>query len=125
MKARYFTLDEANALLPQIEPLMGQLLNTRDRAARLSQSIKDLLETRGDFGNPTATTLAQDFATIERLIEQIQAYGCVIKDLNGGLLDFLAQKNGRDVYLCWRYGESKIEYYHELHTGFAGRQLFE
>ena len=65
-----------------------------------------------------------DFAVIERQIAELQSYGCVIKDLNGGLVDFLAERNGREVYLCWRYGEDRIEYYHELHTGFQGRRKF-
>jgi hypothetical protein len=62
---------------------------------------------------------------IEGLIDEIKAYGCVLKDLNAGLLDFLAERDGREVYLCWRYGEDKIEFYHELHTGFQGRRPFQ
>jgi hypothetical protein len=46
----------------------------------------------------------------------------VVKDINVGLLDFLADRHGRDVYLCWRYGEPRIEFYHDLHNGFNGRQ---
>ena len=75
-----------------------------------------------DRGSYQASSLAQDFATIERLIEEIEAFGCVIKDLNGGLLDFLAERGDREIYLCWRYGEDEITHYHELHTGFSGRR---
>jgi hypothetical protein len=53
--------------------------------------------------------LTQDFAAIERMLEKIRAYGVVIKDVNAGLLDFLSERNGRDVYLCWRYGEDRVE----------------
>jgi hypothetical protein len=45
--------------------------------------------------------------------------------MNGGLLDFLSERNGRDVYLCWRYGEPTISHYHELHTGYNGRRPIE
>lgn len=92
----------------------------------LSHQVEDTIgNTRSDFGGDVATRLAQDFVTIEALVDEIQAHGCVIKDINAGLLDFWAQKDGRDVYLCWRYGEEKVAYYHELHTGFKGRRPFE
>ena len=125
MPARFFTLEEANALLPKIRPLMDTLLMRRAKAARMSREIEELFEDlRVDRGSPVLSELTQDFASIERLIGEIQSYGCVIKDLNVGLLDFLAERNGREVYLCWRFGEDNIEYYHELHTGFQGRRLF-
>jgi hypothetical protein len=73
---------------------------------------------------PVFSELTQYFAAIQRLINEVQGHGCVIKDLNVGLLDFLAERNGREVYLCWRFGEDKIEYFHELHTGFQGRKRF-
>lgn len=123
MPIRYFTLDEANALLPTIEPLMGRLLEKRARAARLTQEIQPLLaDVRVDVGGTIPSELVQEFADIEALLAEIQSFGCVVKDLNGGLLDFLSERNGRDVYLCWRYGEPMISHYHELHTGFNGRR---
>jgi len=66
--------------------------------------------------------MALDFVEIGQLIQQLQAMGCVVKDINVGLLDFLCDRDGRDVYLCWRYGEPEISFYHDLHTGFNGRQ---
>ena len=75
-----------------------------------------------DFGGPLPSALVQDFIAIEQLINRIKSYGCLIKNLEGGLVDFLAQIDGRDVYLCWRYGEDRVEFYHELHSGFQGRK---
>lgn len=123
---KYFTVEEANALLPMLEPLMEQLLNRRAKASRLAQQWGHLLsDYRSNVGSAELSALTQDFVAIERMIDQVQAYGVVIKDVNAGLLDFLSERNGRDVYLCWKYGEDKIEYYHELHTGFSGRQQVE
>jgi hypothetical protein len=123
MPVRYFSVDEANALLPQIEPLMGQLLERRARVVRARQEVEALLEDlHSDVGGPVASEMVQDFAAIERLAARIQAFGCIIKDMNAGLLDFLTERNGREVYLCWRYGEPRVAFYHELHTGFNGRQ---
>ena len=123
---KYFTVEEANAMLPILEPLMKQLLARRARASRLAQQVGGILsDLRSNVGGAELSTLTQDFIAIERMIAKVQSYGVVIKDINAGLLDFLSQRNGRDVYLCWKYGEDKIEYFHELHTGFAGRQLVE
>ncbi|MEZ4592412.1 MAG: DUF2203 domain-containing protein [Chloroflexota bacterium] len=120
---KYFTVEEANALLPKLRPLLENLLNRRARASRLAQQNGHLT---GDYysnvGSLELSTLMLDFVAIEQMIEQIQAYGVVLKDVNAGLLDFLSERNGRDVYLCWKYGEDKVEFYHELHTGFAGRR---
>ena len=125
MSTRYFTLEEANRLLPILQPLMAELLEKRARVVREYKKIEATLNDLSlDVGGPIASALVLDFQAIETLINQIQKHGCVIKDLNVGLLDFLAQRNGRDVYLCWRYGEDKIEFYHELHTGFMDRHTF-
>lgn len=120
---KYFTVEEANALLPRLKPLMKHLLNRRARASRLAQQNRHLTsDYYNNVGSAELSTLTLDFVAIEQMIEQIQAYGVLIKDVNAGLLDFLSERNGRDVYLCWKYGEDKVEFYHELHTGFAGRR---
>lgn len=123
MSIRYFTVEEANALLPQLSPLVGRLLDLRARATHESRAIAGILsDLSSDVGGPEASRLAQEFAEIERLVAQIRDHGCVLKSLEAGLLDFLCLREGRDVFLCWRYGEPSIQYYHELHTGFQGRR---
>lgn len=123
MAARYFSVEEANALLPTIRPLMARLLEKRARAVHLSREVEPLLDKLHlDVGGPMLTSMAQDFEEIDRLIRQLQSYGCVVKDINVGLLDFLADRNGRDVYLCWRYGEPAVAYFHDLHTGYNNRE---
>ncbi|NHZ72240.1 MAG: DUF2203 family protein, partial [Aquificales bacterium] len=90
------------------------------------QEMGDLLaDLRVDVGGPVLSELAQDFDTIERMIHAIQGYGCVVKDINVGLLDFPAEKDGQEVFLCWRYGEEEIAYYHDIHEGFNGRSLID
>jgi hypothetical protein len=122
MSLRYFTVVEANSLLSELKPLVGELLERRARASRTGQEIKELLgDLSSNIGGRPASELALEFVEIERLIRQIQAYGCVIKSLEAGLVDFLSERNGRDVFLCWRYGEPTVAYYHELHTGYQSR----
>ncbi|MFZ0545569.1 MAG: DUF2203 domain-containing protein [Candidatus Promineifilaceae bacterium] len=123
MPVRYFTLDEANALLPEIRPLMSEMLNRRGRVVESRHELIPILKSpHQDVGGGIASDVVHDFVAIERLAKKIRGYGCVIKDLNAGLVDFLSERDGRDVYLCWRYGEPSVEYYHELHTGFNGRE---
>jgi hypothetical protein len=58
---------------------------------------------------------------METLVKAIQGTGALLKDLNSGLVDFLTIREGRQVYLCWRFGEDEISYWHEIETGFSGR----
>lgn len=123
MGMRYFTVEEANELIPVLEPLVGELLERRAKASHEGRAMADLLEDlNSNIGGPQASLLAMEFAEIERLVNQIQSFGCVMKSLEAGLVDFLYDRNGRDLFLCWRYGEKKIEYFHELHTGYQSRQ---
>jgi hypothetical protein len=123
MGMRYFTLEEANALLPELSPLVGRLLELRARVSHNSRAIGEVLsDLRSDVGGPGASRLVKEFEEIESLVNRIQSYGCVMKSLEAGLLDFLCERDGRDVFLCWRYGESAIMYFHELHSGYQGRQ---
>ena len=121
--AQHFTVEEANAILPEIDVLMDRLQFHRSRMIKLRREIVQLLELKeSDIGGSVASSLVSDFIAIERLMNQIRSHGCLIKDLNTGLVDFLSKRDGREVYLCWRYGEPRIDFYHELHTGFKNRQ---
>ena len=120
---KYFTVEEANALLPTLEPLLKEVLDRRARVSHAAQGeIALLSDFQSNIGNETTSDMVQDFIVIETLLAEIRSYGCTVKDINAGLLDFLCDRNGRDVYLCWKYGEPEVSYYHELHTGFQGRQ---
>ncbi|MCP5097095.1 MAG: DUF2203 domain-containing protein [Chloroflexi bacterium] len=123
MPTKYFTVEEANDLLPTIEPLVSKLLEKRAKVTSIGQSMPHLLrDVHSGIATPETSEMVQEFANIDQLIYQIQAYGCVIKSINAGLVDFLADHNGRDVYLCWQIGETSITHFHELHNGFNGRQ---
>lgn len=123
MIPRYFTIEEANELLPTIEPLLAELLKRRAGVVRARDEIEPILEDlHSNVGGAAASEMAQEFMVITQLLEKIQAHGCIVKDMNAGLVDFLAKIEGRDVYLCWRFGEPRVAHYHDLHTGYNGRQ---
>lgn len=105
---------------------MAELLERRAKAVQLSKQISALLQdSHVDIGGSVTSELTQDFAIIEKLHSEIKSYGCIVKNIDAGLVDFLSQIKGRDVYLCWRYGEEQVQHYHELHTGFRGRKAIE
>jgi hypothetical protein len=123
MTARYFTLEESNTLLTKVRPLMTELLTRRAKVVENSLGVIPMLRKPGlNVGGGAASDMVKDFLVIEQLANKIRSYGCIFKDLNGGLVDFLSERDGREVYLCWRYNEPSIEFYHELHTGFNGRE---
>ncbi len=66
--------------------------------------------------------LERSAAEVNRSAERIRELGCELKDIEQGLIDFRAEMNGREVYLCWKLGEERIDWWHEMDAGFAGRQ---
>lgn len=123
MSLRYYTVEEANAALVELEPLVGRVLALRARVSHQSRAIEALSAAPGnDLGGPLFSRLTVEVGEIEDLIDRIQSYGCVLKSLESGLVDFLCERDGRDVFLCWRYGEPGVGYYHEIHSGYQGRR---
>jgi hypothetical protein len=120
---RYFTLEEANETLNFIRPLMDEVQRIRQKVLQNQPEAWPAIEkSAGNGGNRALSNMVQDFEKFDTLIHEIQATGALIKDVNLGLLDFPAQKDGREVYLCWKYGEGDIAFWHEVEAGFAGRQ---
>jgi hypothetical protein len=123
MATQFFTVEEANALLPVIRPLMDELMARRAIVVDSRHNMVEFLSIPySDIGGPAASKLVREFIVIESLAKKIRSHGCVIRDLNRGLVDFPANREGREVFLCWRHDEPQVEFYHELHTGFMGRQ---
>ncbi len=121
--ARHFTVEEANALLPHVRSIVERVLAARQRIIDAQPEVWPVLEKAvGNGGSPKAGLLVEDFKKIERGIQAIQDLGGVVKDINTGLIDFPALRGGREVFLCWRYDEPAVAFWHELHTGFTGRQ---
>ena len=123
---RYFTLEEANQTLNSIRPLMDELQEIRQAILKNQPEAWPAIEkSAGNGGNRALSNMVQEFEKLDALVHQIQDTGVLIKDINLGLLDFPALKEGREVYLCWQYGEGDIAFWHEVEAGFAGRQTIE
>ena len=123
---RYFTLREANETLDTIRPWMDDVQQIRKKVLQNQPEIWPAIQrSAGNGGNRVLSNMVQDFEKFDALVHRIQDTGALIKDVNLGLLDFPALKDGREVYLCWQYGEGEIAFWHEVEAGFAGRQPIE
>lgn len=119
----YFSLAEANEALNIIRPIMDEVQEIRLKIVEKQPEAWPAIEkSAGNGGNKALSNLVQDFERLDALIHQILDTGAQVKDINTGLLDFSALRNGREVYLCWKYGEADIAFWHEVDAGFAGRQ---
>jgi hypothetical protein len=120
---RYFTLREANEALAKIRPLMDEIQVIRQKILARRPEVWPVVErAAGNGGSQAASKLVEEFERLDALVHQIQNTGALFKDINLGLLDFPALKAGREVYLCWKYGEEDIAFWHEVEAGYAGRR---
>jgi len=117
---RHFTLLEANSSLPLVKRIVADIVRTHGDAAKLQQ----LLERGAAKANQNAVQdkLEQAMHRLEDYVDELSEVGCDLKDYQAGLIDFTGRHQGRDVCLCWKLGEEKIAYWHELDSGFAGRK---
>lgn len=137
---RYYTVDEANEMVPWLEACFARILQLRSQM----RSLYGALEEMGDRPEPQAVLAVtgdgtesdddprnrarQTFVGLMELVQEellaIQEEGIEVKDLDTGLCDFWSESvvPGLEVFLCWRYGEKRITHYHEPHAGFAGRK---
>ena len=124
-----FTLAEAEALLPKLIPLVTHMQELKTRYDDMIQSLAATGAKVQTNGNPAAGGQQANRQALESLtddlnsvVEEITSHGCEVKDLSLGLLDFRSLQGGREVYLCWKAGEDRIDWWHDLNTGFASRQ---
>jgi len=123
MPRRYFTVDDANALLPELTALLRAMLDARQHMIDSRQTWEPMVEkARSNGGGAHGRALYKDTQTIHTTLEQLTDWGILIKDVDTGLVDFPHMRDGREVYLCWRLGEPSVMYWHDADSGVAGRQ---
>ncbi|MGH7523817.1 MAG: DUF2203 domain-containing protein [Gemmatimonadales bacterium] len=123
----HFTIEQANGTLPLVRRIVSDLLalHPRWRAAVVAFESEQAAVTA--LGETEAARLARLAAgqlagEIESCLEELEQVGCVFKGFDAGLVDFPSLLDGREVYLCWQYDEPRVEHWHEIDGGFAGRQ---
>lgn len=120
---RYFTEGEANSLLRELLRDIEDLMATRNRIVEIRPELESgLQKALGNGGSQATGELLSLMRRVKRSVERIQGTGVLVKDLDRGLLDFPAERDGRIIFLCWQYGEPTVAYWHDIDAGFAGRQ---
>lgn len=127
---RYYTLDEARQLLPRLRTMLGALQNDKLQLDATVEALGKLTPAMRGNGHAVDARHYEErieelLAAIRDRVERITRLGIEVKDIENGLVDFLSRRDGRVVYLCWRFDEPDIAYWHELDAGFAGRQPLE
>jgi hypothetical protein len=124
---KHFTVEEANALLPDLRRLMAEIHAEIERLeADEGSSVKAALEaipTNG--GGKKVESFFETSQAIQSRLQAIGKMGVQVKDLRRGLLDFPAIRNGEEILLCWLLEEPEVAYWHDLVTGFPGRRRID
>jgi hypothetical protein len=119
---RHYTLEEANATLERVVELLEGLRSARerlgDREAR--EALSESAPANG--GGEPGRTVSEGFLALRDALTELREREIVLRDLDRGLVDFPAMRDGDEVYLCWQEGEEEIGYWHEPEAGFEGRQ---
>jgi hypothetical protein len=130
MAQRYFTPAEANALLAEVRPAAERLVEHRrafsEAAARRAQLTTQVAGNGGDLDpgevREDAERMEREAEAIAGALEELTSLGVLVKDLDRGLVDFPALRDGEEVLLCWQLGEDEVAFWHGLEEGFAGRK---
>jgi hypothetical protein len=130
MAERYFTPDEANALLEQVRPVAERLVAHRraftEAAAKRAQLTTHVAGNGGDLDpgevREDAERMELEAEAVAAAVEELTSLGVLVKDVDSGLVDFPALRDGEEVLLCWQVGEPEVAHWHGLEEGFAGRK---
>jgi len=130
---RRFTPEEANAELAEIRPLVEQLVAHRREQQRLQAERQELASRiAGNGGGIDSSALAEleeaeraERVEVVRCVNAVHERGAIVKDVDTGLIDFPALREGEEVLLCWQLGEEQVAHWHGLEEGFAGRKRLD
>jgi hypothetical protein len=119
---KHYTREEATALLPQLRAWLGQLAELRRTLEKYDQRISGFMQAGDDAGGDAVNNRIRAVSAMQSVLGEFQRREIFIKDIERGLLDFPALMGGREVFLCWEKDEETIEHWHDLETGYAGRE---
>jgi len=119
---RHYSVEQANAALGFVAERLERLRSARERLN--DEEAREALSgaaPRNGGGKP-GRVVSEAFVELQRALADLQAIEVVLRDLDRGLVDFPAMRDGREIYLCWVEGEGEIAWWHDLDAGYAGRE---
>lgn len=119
---RHYTREEATALVPQLRQWLDQLRQHQGELQRCDQRIEGMMAGGNDLGGDLVNKWIRTLASMQSILAEFQRREIQVKDLERGLVDFPAIIGGKEVFLCWEQDEDAVEFWHELDTGYAGRE---
>jgi len=119
---KHYTREEAQALLPQLRQWLAELNRLREEGERFERRLGGLTADGQDTGGDTVNHWIRALAGMQAVLVEFQRREIFIKDLSRGLVDFPSLMGGREVFLCWESDEDKIEFWHDLETGYGNRE---
>jgi hypothetical protein len=119
---KHYTVETARKLLPQLRVWLGELNRCRRRVQQLDERLGQMLAGGADPGGELVNDWIKSLAGIQRHLATFRKLDIQLKDLERGLVDFPAIIGGKEVFLCWEQDENDIEFWHDLDTGYAGRE---
>jgi hypothetical protein len=122
---KHYTRDEAQSLLPQLRLWLAELNRLREDTEKFEKRLNGMNAEGQDTGGETVNNWIKELAGIQAVLLEFQTRGIQLKDLSRGLLDFPALIGGREVFLCWEADEDTVEFWHDLETGYGGREKLD
>jgi hypothetical protein len=119
---KHYTLDEARALLPQVRGWLGEAADLRGRLLKSEGRMAAMMEAGADLGGRLVNNWVRQMVELRRIVMEFHKRGILVKDVDRGLLDFPSLLGGREVLLCWEKDEEDIQFWHDLESGYAGRE---
>jgi hypothetical protein len=133
MKLKKFSIEEANKIIPKIKILFDEIFVLKKKSSFIADEMKWIRDFWGndlyDKDNADADRYKQfgqdvniNSRRIDQTLKKIEKFGCIVKDVNGGLVDFYSEIKRRKIFLCWQYGEASIKYWHSADVGIHERR---
>ncbi len=120
--SKHYSLDEARALLPQIRKWLEHITSLRLQLAHCEQRLSGRVESGNDLGGEMVNRWIKTISELKTVLQEFESREILIKDLERGLVDFPALREGREIFLCWEKDDADIEHWHDLDGGYSGRE---